>query len=553
MAYAPNTFPELIARANNLPRTYYGGMSGYGINDYVKETPFHLEGQNWAKKYVADRARINKRNQLVHSIGGYRNQIPKPQPTGAYLRPLTTSGNGIYGDRSKISGGFRTRAGVEYGKELLMKRGQQLAEMDALQEENLPLVEEPVEAPVEEIEAQAESPDETAFALLLSEIESTTSGAQEVGDINLGEIRKLYGLARKIVLNLPRGQLEEYYERINNLIGDLNTMFEEAQERAERGASQKLNAAFGSLLRVRALFRVSIASINKSPKERKQFVQQFSTEIVRKKNPRVIDNNLTKALTNLEKIPNYVEATQELTGEEQALRQPPRLEFGDDYEYEGLFEGEGKSKLKGGMDRKYADSDDEDLPRRRRGAVDEERGQAEVNSDYESDGEELTFDELPPEAIQGMFNVAVRGALPQAPAQGAQGAEEGVVLPAGEAERQAVAPDMRRAVFVPDVDEDEAPAVENTEVGFRMPEIQPQGESKVGEEIARQRWEEEQRQTRVQELMAQEQAEEEEEGRDDGMNDQRFQEQADGTQFLFGVRIPYRPRRGRDLQRRGFN
>lgn len=319
------TFPADADKAN-LPHAWGDAPIQPAHNDYVASTPFHTEGMNWAKNYVRNRARINAHNKAVYGIGGYRNQIPKPQPQGSFARPLATSGNGIYGGATAgfmdgAGGSFRTAEGSQYGIDRLQARARQLEEMALHMEEGLPMeqqregiVARPSAAPP--VPLTAAETDMTAFDLILNELEgqilSTSMGAQEgitsgIEGVKLEEVRKMIGLLKKMLLGLSLGDLQEYARRIAELYETTATALSDDEYMAEIGSAQerKLILVQDTLFRMNELIKVAIASINKDPKERKTFVDSFAKKITRAK---VADlrGQTDEAISRLAKVPNYL-------------------------------------------------------------------------------------------------------------------------------------------------------------------------------------------------------------------------------------------------------
>jgi len=292
-------FPSAVT---GMPRAFFGQGIGIQANTYVSSTPFHEEQMRVARKRVMDRFRINGYNNNNYLIGGVRNMLPKPQPQGSFAMPLNTSGNQTYPTAGFIRGGggsFRTDAGAAYGQQLLRQRADQLRQLQAVVEQGaaVPSVPAPSEAP----RMEPDEADETAFALLLEDMESAVvtsipanlAGLKSSIDYLFGgmtaeEFRRLFGLARKIVLDLPRSRLEEYYGRIDRLISDLSTAIAGqeipnvedislGQEARLRGSAIK---RLLPLAKTRLLLDAGITSINMNDKERKLFMKTAVRQIV---------------------------------------------------------------------------------------------------------------------------------------------------------------------------------------------------------------------------------------------------------------------------------
>lgn len=129
---------EPIPRDVRMPAGYPSPMVEDAGPDDIQ--PFRVEGRELMRREVMGRLLGTKMSDRLLRIGGYRNQIPKPQPTGTFQRPLNTSGNQDFGASTLAGAGytggggsFRTQAGSRLGIELLRKRGQQFEVLDQLQ------------------------------------------------------------------------------------------------------------------------------------------------------------------------------------------------------------------------------------------------------------------------------------------------------------------------------------------------------------------------------------------------------------------------------------
>jgi len=298
-------FPSMI---RDLPfrREYFGGNIIPEYNDYVNnENSFHNEGMKRQKDLVRDRARVKKYNELLYLNGGARNMVPKPQPAGSFLRMNPSSGNDVWGQNtshySGKGGSFRTTAGALYGQELLQKRIQQLDEIQHLKEEGwgaIPQTTEPI------IDLEATDKDVIAFNLILSEVEgfiTAIPAGQSIssfitsGNIDVG---KLYELARKIVLKTNLADLQDYYDRVNNINDVLTQSVDmllaqeidetEAVRRGEKEevkATTILNLFYNRLMLIQGLFELAIVNFNLDPKTRQQQFNAYNREITKKMRP----------------------------------------------------------------------------------------------------------------------------------------------------------------------------------------------------------------------------------------------------------------------------
>jgi hypothetical protein len=250
-----------------------------------------------------DRFRINGYNNNNYLIGGVRNMLPKPQPQGSFAMPLNTSGNQTYPTAGFIRGGggsFRTDAGAAYGQQLLRQRADQLRQLQAVVEQGaaVPSVPAPSEAP----RMEPDEADEVAFTLLMDDLSSaiTASVAQYgslrgnttaslFGGTTADDFRRLFGLARKIVLDLPRSSLIGYIDRMEDLIDTFAKAIESSElpnvidEEADLvGATKARTAALRRILplyKTLELLRMGVATINLQEKPRKIAMKQFTKQI----------------------------------------------------------------------------------------------------------------------------------------------------------------------------------------------------------------------------------------------------------------------------------
>lgn len=282
------TFPSIIENAG-LPKRFFGSSITPQYNNYVAHTPFHKLQMEEARKRVEDVARINKKNNLNYSIGGTRNLLEKPQPQGSFAMPLSMSGNNTYHTANKMEGSggaFRTRAGQQYGINLLEKRAKQLQELELSKEEGMPI--STMERPSQPVPLTQESEAKISFDLILDEINILALDGQ-YDKINNADVRKAYGTLRKIILDLDLETLKDYYEFINDLIDDIEN------------TELKRTNVDEILRKMSALIQVAIASFYKSPSERKTFVNQFAKVITRLRanfQPKI--NQALRSIDNME-------------------------------------------------------------------------------------------------------------------------------------------------------------------------------------------------------------------------------------------------------------
>lgn len=317
-AYFPNT-------VSGMPRAYFGQGIGVGGNDYVSTTPFHSEQMEDARRRVANRFIMNGYNERLFSIGGARNMVPKPQPQGSFAMPLNLNGNQTYPVAGVVRGGggsFRTDAGAAYGQQLLRQRAEQLNQLSAVVEDGaaVPSVRPPASAPT----LDRDETDEIAFSLLLDDLQSAVvASASQSGSFErpritylfsgttADEFRRLFALARKILLDLPRSDLIDYTDRVGSLLETYESAIESSEipQLAEigvgeidlGGVTQARASAFKRILpiyKTLALLKFGIASLDLQPKARKLAMRTAVRDIVKQRS----DEGLERILNDMFRI-----------------------------------------------------------------------------------------------------------------------------------------------------------------------------------------------------------------------------------------------------------
>lgn len=277
------TFPSMV---DNQPRGYFSPMYSNYSQDipYIappQDTPFHAVGMAQSRQRVLDRARIDRRNQMIHSIAGSRNMGGKPQPQGSFMRPLSTSGSTGYGrGQVGMGGSFRTREGQMYGIDLLKRRARQLEEMDLAKQEGMfqtpstVFGQQPQPMPMSRADEK-----QTEFALLFGDVEDRVSGGSDEVYSKPEDMRKLFLIARTILPDMSLGTLQDYYDRIGAMLTYLGQFL--GGDDGMREQYSGLGAFVLGLDKLYQLFKVGIASINKSPQERRAFINQFVKDIAK--------------------------------------------------------------------------------------------------------------------------------------------------------------------------------------------------------------------------------------------------------------------------------
>jgi hypothetical protein len=305
-------FPSAVT---GMPRAFFGQGIGSQTNTYVSNTPFHEEQMRDARKRVMDRFRINGYNNNNYLIGGVRNMLPKPQPQGSFAMPLNTSGNQTYPTAGFIRGGggsFRTDAGAAYGQQLLRQRADQLRQLQAVVEQGAAVPSVPAPAPAERMDA--EDADEIAFTLLLDDLDSavTSSAAQYgasrgvstrdmiLGGTTIDDFRRLFGLARKIVIDLPRNKLIEYITRLEDLTDTYATAIQNSQSEANAFVLDAAMRRILPLYKTAEVLRMGVATLTLQEKPRRVAMRQFIKEIAGAKSVKALDDRVDRMVRRIQ-------------------------------------------------------------------------------------------------------------------------------------------------------------------------------------------------------------------------------------------------------------
>lgn len=280
---APQTFPSRVEKAN-LPRKYidtpYFQSRQNTFVASAEARPFHAEGMEQARRRVADRIRINSKNLANYGVGGYRNQIPKPQPQGSFQRPFSTSGNIGYGTHQMrgAGGAFRTPAGASYGQQRLKARGQQLEQLNLLQQEGIeglttirPSAEPSVPL------TKGETAQITAELLMSDLVDNFSNGDYE--EIKEDDLRKLINSLRTEGLNVDLGTLNRFQSQIGEIIDGIRLLIGTPEGRAELEEGKLTLAKRRNLGRISILVEGLVASYDLNEKDRKAYIRSLSQKL----------------------------------------------------------------------------------------------------------------------------------------------------------------------------------------------------------------------------------------------------------------------------------
>ena len=324
-----------IPRNVRIPGGYPSGVYGYVDGD--ESQPFHIEGRELMRREVLGRLANRKMSDRILRMGGSRNQIPKPQPTGSFARPLNTSGNqNNFADTGRLDGmggGFRTKAGSRLGIDLIRKRGEQFEVLDQLQplltatpEEGLPNTTQVVEDATRQAQGALppgvvpsitrDQAQEFGLDIMFNTIVEST-GVGEFSGLIVDDLRRAYQtLASKAGLQIPLDELQRYYaatqraievangvifdtDRISRTTRRLSRLESISRTRARARATTPALSSIGisateerfgmntskytSLWRLDKLVKVLIDSFNLQPRERGILVRSEAKRILREK------------------------------------------------------------------------------------------------------------------------------------------------------------------------------------------------------------------------------------------------------------------------------
>lgn len=276
------TFPSVVerARASGFPRGFIGASIPTFTNTFVapiENNPIHADGMAWAKKYVADRSRINKSNMRNYDMGGSRNYLPKPQPQGSFFRIQGNSGSNHYGFGVSLTGqggAFRTKPGADYGRRRLRQRGEQLEQMAMEAEMGMPVGLPGTQVPTELTE------DETKKVALDLAITSVRDDfvAGDYDDVKRDDVVKIFNSLRTDGLNLSFETLKGYYDIFSGIVVALRDDDTDDLMKALMSRSVQI-----LIYRIFLLLSALISSINLGDKEKKAYISSQVKRILKVK------------------------------------------------------------------------------------------------------------------------------------------------------------------------------------------------------------------------------------------------------------------------------
>lgn len=280
------TFPSVVerARASGFPRGFIGANIPTFTNTFVapiENNPIHADGMAWAKKYVADRSRINKSNMRNYDAGGSRNYLSKPQPQGSFFRIQGNSGSNHYGFGVSLTGqggAFRTKPGADYGRRRLRQRGEQLEQMAMEAEMGIPVGLPGTQVPTELTEDETKK---VALGLAISSVaEDFTTG--DYNAVKRDDVLKIFNSLRTDGLKLSYDTLDEYYETFVSIITDIRA------NRSGRLEGTNIDDLMPksiqlALYRIFLLLSALISSINLEDRERKAYISSQVKRILKVK------------------------------------------------------------------------------------------------------------------------------------------------------------------------------------------------------------------------------------------------------------------------------
>lgn len=217
--YAPNTFPSATL---GLPKGYV--KSPLAIKPRFAmpmfgENAFHAEGMRMAREQVTNKERGIANSQELLRTSFYRNRMPKPQPQGSFAMPTNLNGNTGYGIPSAMigsGGGFRTLPGAQYGRQQLLKRGEQLEQMAQAIAEGMPS--QAGQVPPTDLQMTEDSAEKIAIELTLEELFDRYTAGDFSADILKGEsLNKLYQNILKYGDQFTPQELSVYVETMRDV------------------------------------------------------------------------------------------------------------------------------------------------------------------------------------------------------------------------------------------------------------------------------------------------------------------------------------------------
>jgi len=339
----------------NVPmRGMSSSMIGFVDTDSA-QPDIVLSSREFYRKQIMDKARIARFNDKNLRLGGTANILPKPIPTGSFVRMLNTSGNqNNFGDGAGgltgSGGSMRSMAGSRLGIDLVKKRGEQLQVLAEEQErlQALPGQDFPSTAettfrtdlaqgvPLEQTPLSREQATGFGVEIIFNTLREATA-VGEFSGITTDDLRRAYQvLSSKAGLTFSKADLQDYYETTQEAVRVSRAVLSdtervgirtrrmirlqkmaEGEERSLAGLSGRTDivderfgmtyAKYSALWRLDLLLRVLIDTINLQPRQRGLVVRGEAKRILKMK-PDIPGASITESSAEL------AEAREERTG-----------------------------------------------------------------------------------------------------------------------------------------------------------------------------------------------------------------------------------------------
>ena len=317
----------------NIPmRGMSSSMIGFVDSDSA-QPDIVIRSRDFYRQQIMDKARIARFNDQNLRMGGTANKLPKPIPTGSFVRMLNTSGNqNNFGDGAGagvFSGGggsMRSKAGSELGIDLVKKRGKQLqvlaeeqARLQALPGEDFPSTAETTfrtemaqGVPLEQTPLSKDQATGFSVEIIFNTLQEASS-VGEFSGITTDDLRRAYQiLSSKVGLTFSQADLQDYYSATQEAVRTARAVLSDTERVAIRtrrqmrlaemakgkertlaglsGRTELVEERFGmtfakytALWRLDLLVRVLIDTFNLQPRQRGLFVRGEAKRILKMK------------------------------------------------------------------------------------------------------------------------------------------------------------------------------------------------------------------------------------------------------------------------------
>jgi hypothetical protein len=317
----------------NIPmRGMSSSMIGFVDSDSA-QPDIVIRSRDFYRQQIMDKARIARFNDQNLRMGGTANKLPKPIPTGSFVRMLNTSGNqNNFGDGAGagvFSGGggsMRSKAGSELGIDLVKKRGKQLqvlaeeqARLQALPGEDFPSTAETTfrtemaqGVPLEQTPLSKDQATGFSVEIIFNTLQEASS-VGEFSGITTDDLRRAYQiLSSKVGLTLSQADLQDYYSATQEAVRTARAVLSDTERVAIRtrrqmrlsemakgkertlaglsGRTELVEERFGmtfakytALWRLDLLVRVLIDTFNLQSRQRGLFVRGEAKRILKMK------------------------------------------------------------------------------------------------------------------------------------------------------------------------------------------------------------------------------------------------------------------------------